>query len=163
MAEDKVSRERVERIVRKLDDDGNGEISVAEAKKLLCTVLQIPEEEVPDDHEDVVEFAGLTVEQMIDRLCEETEKVHVDQYYTILFPDDGDRVDPAANVTNVAAVSEPALDARAQSVRVKVEAIVKRLDADTNGEISAAEAKVTKDRTLIHMYRLCGLLTRMID
>ena len=71
-------RARVERIVAKLDSDTDGNISAVEAKVLLSQLLGIPEDEIPDDHEDVVEFAGLAVEAMVDRLCQEVSKDKVD-------------------------------------------------------------------------------------
>ena len=79
-------RARIQRIVEKVDSNANGKIDVSEAKELLCMVLGIPENDVPDDHEDVIEFSGLSTAAMVDRLCEEAERGHVNAYYDALFP-----------------------------------------------------------------------------
>ena len=43
---------RVEKIVAALDKDDDGTITAAEVKVLFSRILKIPEEDIPDDHED---------------------------------------------------------------------------------------------------------------
>lgn len=43
---------RVGKIVAALDKDDDGTITAAEVKGLFSRILKIPEEDIPDDHED---------------------------------------------------------------------------------------------------------------
>jgi hypothetical protein len=47
-------------IVQSLDTDGDGKISFCEVKVLISKLLDIPVEEIPDSHPEVMQFAGLT-------------------------------------------------------------------------------------------------------
>ena len=99
--------ERTKAIVAKLDEDSNGEISLVEVKVLFSKLLDIPAEDIPDDHEEVrsilvglsacvaftlfnpfqpkvIEFAGMSAEDMVQKLQSEIPKVKIDEYYVAL-------------------------------------------------------------------------------
>jgi len=162
-------RARVQRIVEKVDSNANGKIDVSEAKELLCMVLGIPENDVPDDHEDVIEFSGLSTAAMVDRLCEEAERGHVNAYYDAVFPAaadvgggragaESDKSAPpspsqtsskcAASSADPSSTVENSGGAGGVADRELVVRIVQKLDTDSNGEISAGEARVLLARLL---------------
>ena len=45
---------KIQEIVKKLDVDGNRDMSVDEVKVLISTMTSIPVEVIPDDHEEVL-------------------------------------------------------------------------------------------------------------
>jgi len=72
-------------IVEKIDRDGNGNIDTSEIKQFFSLLLEIPEEEIPDDDEEVVAFAGLSVDEMIDELHSSISEEQFKNYYKSLF------------------------------------------------------------------------------
>lgn len=81
-------RSKVAHLVKKLDVDGNGEIDVGEVKILLSKLLGIPPSVIPDDHEEVLAFAGMDTEGMITKLQSMIPKEKVEQYFRATFPED---------------------------------------------------------------------------
>ena len=79
------SKSKVGDIVRALDKDDSGDISAAEVKVLFSRLLEIPVEEIPDDHEGVLAFAGLSVDDMIEKLSLTVGDEDVERYYASLF------------------------------------------------------------------------------
>ena len=49
-------------------------------------ILEIPEEEIPDDHQEILLFVGLKHQELVDKLCENMSKIQIDQCHAILFP-----------------------------------------------------------------------------
>ena len=61
-------RAKAEKIVLSLDRDGDGQVTIVEVKTLFSKLLDIPVTEIPDDNDEVQQFAGLSMEEMIDML-----------------------------------------------------------------------------------------------
>ena len=78
-------REKVEKIVDALDIDGDGNLSVAEVKVLFGKMLQVNPVEIPDDHSEVLAFAGLSREELIEKLVTTTSKDQLDKYFDAMF------------------------------------------------------------------------------
>jgi len=57
-------RIKVHAIVKALDADANGDVSAAEVKVLFAQLTGLHVEDIPDDHEDVVKFAGMELNEM---------------------------------------------------------------------------------------------------
>ena len=122
-------RNQVSELVHRLDVDSSGDISISEAKALLCLLLDIPAGDIPDSHVDVIEFAGMGIEAMVEKLCLEIPKDKINEFHQAL-------VKPAMILLP------------APPDRDKVVSIVGRLDQDSDGDISASEAKVLLSKLL---------------
>jgi hypothetical protein len=102
-------RDRVTRMVLFLDTSADGVLSASEVKVLFSKLLDIPEvpnpnprvtsacvtghtnivqDQIPDDHEMVVAYDGLSTEKMVEKLCEDIGPDELDQYFLALFPDE---------------------------------------------------------------------------
>lgn len=78
-------RKKVQAIVSALNVDGDDTLSLPEVKSLFGKILQRPSEEIPSDHPEVLELAGLSLKAVEDKLCH-VSKAQIDQYYAALFP-----------------------------------------------------------------------------
>lgn len=87
--------EKLEAIVAKLDTSQDGTIEAAEVKVLFAKLAGLPVEQIPDDHEEVVAFAGLSNEELAAKLFETVAKEKVDQFYAALCQE-GLQEEPAA-------------------------------------------------------------------
>ena len=88
----KPDRQKVEAIVHAIDKDHNGVVAVQEVKLLFSKLFDIPLHSIPDDHEEVLAFAGLSTKEMIEQLCMNIGKDEVDEYYDHLFGPQGTMV-----------------------------------------------------------------------
>jgi len=79
---------KVRAIIRSVDRDGNGFVSKPEVKSLFSQLFDIPIDSIPDDHEEVVAFAGLNFAEAVELLMESTGKAEVNRYYQRLFVED---------------------------------------------------------------------------
>ena len=132
-------RSKVEEIVHFLDTSGDGELSTAEVKSLFSKLQKVPLEDITDDHPQVVAFAGLSTEAMIDQLCVGVSEEKITEFHDALFR--GDSV-AEASVTpphehNTENEEDSLLNPRPS--RIKVERIVQVLDVSSDGVVSAEE------------------------
>ena len=146
----------IEQIVMKLDSDCNGTLSADEVKELFSKLSGRPVSVIPDDHPEVLAFAGLPIEAVIDKLWKSAKPAVIEKYYRAIFnlaPEDElpKRFVPpsvtiqqdsaaAASAASEAAASE-AEDAADHADRFLVEQIIHKLDEDDNGSLSADEVK----------------------
>jgi hypothetical protein len=126
-------RQKVEQIVKGLDRDKSGDLSVAEVKVLFSQLLDIPIMEIPDDHEEVVAFTMLNNEQMVDDLLSHVGKEDVDKYF-----------DKMVREHDIEEAPEPIDAAHQQMVRRIVEA----MDADDSGIMEVGEVKLLLSKML---------------
>ena len=82
--------EKLEAIVEKLDTSQNGSIEAAEVKVLFAKLTGVPVDQIPDDHEEVTAFAGLSNEELASKLFETVTKDKVDKFYEALFEGGGE-------------------------------------------------------------------------
>jgi len=80
------TKRRVTQIVQALDISQDGQLSAAEVKILFSRLLGISVEEIPDEHEEVQSFAGLTTEAMVERLCASISPEELFDYYAVRNP-----------------------------------------------------------------------------
>ena len=86
----------------KLDTDNNGTLSADEIKQLFSKLSGRPASLIPDDHPEVLAFAGLPNEAIIERLWKSARPEVIEKYYRAMFrlgPDDPlpKRVDQEVN------------------------------------------------------------------
>jgi hypothetical protein len=79
---------RVERIIDALDIDGNGVIAPYEVKILLSRLMKVAVQEIPDDHKEVLAFAGLEKWAMVAKICGMVRKSQIDRYFEAMFPEE---------------------------------------------------------------------------
>ena len=79
------SIDKLEDIVQKLDTSGDGTIEPSEVKVLIAKLMDIPEQQIPDDHEDILAFAGLSNDELAMKLFETVPKERVDKFHQALF------------------------------------------------------------------------------
>ena len=84
-----VDPDKVREIVTALDSDDNGIISTSEIKVLFSKLLEIDVEDIPDDHPEILAFCSLTVDQMVEELCDSISKEQFQTYYALTFPERG--------------------------------------------------------------------------
>jgi len=75
----------VEKIVQALNTADDGVLSVYEIKVLFSKLGDIPMEQIPDDHAEVVAFAGLAPDALVSKLCTNVSKVQVESFYQAMF------------------------------------------------------------------------------
>jgi hypothetical protein len=73
-------------IVDALDTNADGDLAASEVKVLFSKLLGIPEADIPDDHEEIVGFVGLSTGGMVEKLSTTVPKEKVDEYYEAMFP-----------------------------------------------------------------------------
>jgi len=147
----KPDRDKVERIVKALDSSADGEMSASEIKVLFSKLLGIPEVEIPDDHSEVVLFAGLSLEGMVENLCRDVSRGMVEEYHAAMFPTP--IAPPVEKATEDEAEEEnvPEADAllfKPKPDKEKVCRIVAALDVSGDGVIQASEVKVLFSKLL---------------
>lgn len=84
----KPEREKVAKLVALMDADGSGELSPEEVKVMLSKFLDMDEEDIPDDHEEVLALAGLKTDELIDQLLNNVPPDKVNGFYAAMFPDE---------------------------------------------------------------------------
>ena len=137
-------RERLRKVVGALDVDRDGTMSVEEVKALFSRLFEIPAGDIPDDHPEIEEFAGLTQEQMVEKLHNNLTKEELWQYYAAMFP-------AQAEAEKRAAMSMHEVQAEIDAARTterRVTKIVQALDTSDDGVLEAAEVKVLFSRLL---------------
>jgi len=85
----KPDRKKVEAIVTSIDRDHNGTMAIEEIKLLFHKLFDIPFHSIPDDHDEVLSFAGLSTTEMVEQLCMSLGKEEVDMHYDHLFGPEG--------------------------------------------------------------------------
>jgi len=81
-------REIVNRFIDSSDPGIQGSIN-EEVKVLFSRLLKIPEQDIPDDHEEVVIFSGMSSAEMCDKLMSSLSHEQVDEYHLAMeFEDD---------------------------------------------------------------------------
>ena len=114
-------KNKIEAIVAKLDTSGDGRLQAREVQVLFSQLLEIPVEDIPEDHKEVQTFSGLSTNEMVEVLASTVTPDTVDRYYKALFP--------------VKLMDTPVAD------RAKVERLVTFLDTSGDGVLSAGEVK----------------------
>ena len=76
--------DKLEAIVEALDTSADGTIEASEVKVLFAKLTGVPVEQIPDDHEEVAAFAGLSNEELASKLFETVAKEKVDSFYEAL-------------------------------------------------------------------------------
>ena len=126
---------KVEMIVQALEmDNPGGMLPVKEVKRLFSKLLGVPEDEIPNDHEEVLAFADLAADEKVDKLFAGTSKERVDAYHAELFPNFGVRKKKRNEGTS--SLLRPTAD------RQKVTKMVQSIDIDGSGKLSLGEVKV---------------------
>ena len=68
---------KIKRIVKSLDTDGNGSLSAEELKVLFGRLFALDPTDIPDDHEAVVQFVGLSIDAMVTELSKNLSSIEV--------------------------------------------------------------------------------------
>ena len=121
-----------------LDVSGDGTLQVEEIKELFSKLLDIPADEIPDDHDEVLEFAGMTTDEMVENLSTKCTKDQVDQYYEAMFPEEA--VEVVARTAHILSEGDASLDKAHQ--RIEGDASLDKAHqgiATAQEEIKAAE------------------------
>jgi len=118
----------VTKIVRAMDLSEDGSLSVEEVKAMLGKLLSVPVANISDDHPEVVSMAGLSIDELVEKLCNTVSRDTVERYYEAMF--------------RSTSLLNPPADKR------KVARIVHALDSDSDGKIMAAEVKVLFSKIL---------------
>lgn len=82
-------RYKVEMIVRSLTVDGEGEVQIDQIRRLFSKLLGVPEQLIPETHEELVAFRRLDKGAMVRKLCYATSVGQVEAYYDEMFADSG--------------------------------------------------------------------------
>ena len=114
-------KDKVTKVVQALDLDGDGSMTADEVKVLFSKILQVDESTIPDDHEEIISFVGLTQGEMIDKLVATMPAETVNAFYLQFFP------------TN---------SMQDETLAKRVMRIVKRLDVNEDGQLTTDEVKV---------------------
>lgn len=80
---------KMEKIIKTLLGDVKGVLSVKQVQLLFSKLLGIPQEDIGEDHEAVVAFAGLEAEVAVETLFSGTTKAQVDEYIVVPIPSVG--------------------------------------------------------------------------
>ena len=80
--------DRMTKIVYALDTSGDGTLQVSEIKELFSKLLGVPADQIADDQAEVMEFAGMKTDEMIETLMTKVDKDRVDTYYKAMFPEE---------------------------------------------------------------------------
>jgi hypothetical protein len=130
---------QVTRIVEVLDVSSDGIISLEEVKLLFSLLLGVPVQEIPNDHKEVVAFAGLSSQEMVTRLCETVPKAKVEEYYAAMFPAG---YEPPCTTDTTAEPVEPLLGEWSEAPdKEKISRIVQALDTSGDGILAVSEVK----------------------
>ena len=73
-------RADIERIVRGLDTDSDGQISLGEAKALFAKLLVCEEADIPDDEPELVRFVAQSHAERVEGLLETIPRDHVEHF-----------------------------------------------------------------------------------
>ena len=109
-------RAMVEKIVRSLDADGDGTISLSEIKVLFAKMTERESEDISDENTELLSYQGMTVQDLITKLTQNVPKATIEKYHEKLFP--------------TLSVFKPPAD------RSKVEQIVKAFASEESGSMS---------------------------
>ena len=81
-----VDPRKVAQILKALDVDEDGEISLQEVKVMFGAFLNIPPEKIPDDNQEMHAFIALSREEQQELICEQYSAQMVNRCYATLFP-----------------------------------------------------------------------------
>jgi len=76
---------RVGKLLHALDTNADGTMDKEELKVLFSRLHGIPSAMIDDDHDEVVQFAGMEISAMVKRLVETVPSNKIDSYYRELF------------------------------------------------------------------------------
>jgi len=149
-------RVKIEAIVKALDVNDDGKVSVEEAKLLFSELLNIPMHEIPDDHQEVIAFAAANT-SIVDRMVESFSQPVIDQYYEILYPESM-RAENSAAASIQAGIRGWATRQEVGTLcapgslfapnKSRIRRIVDSLDTDGDGTITLNEIKFLFSRLL---------------
>jgi len=146
-------KEKVKQIIQSLDVDNDDEFSIQEVKVILSNLLQVPVDEIPDDHEEVVSFAGLSCDEMVERLCDSISKEEADEYWAELYPELAAQEAAALKAAAAIKVEQPHVKSpsifKKEADRSKVEKIVNMIDVSNDtGVFQLEEVKILFSKLL---------------
>jgi len=130
-----VVRDQIKSIVIAIDQDGDGMLDIGEVKILFSKLLELPIEEIADDHEDVVKFSGLTTDMMTEKLLSSVTKKEVEKCYGIICPIQAEDQ----------RLKKKAIE---RECKAKIRDILEIVDSNRNGVMDPSEVKVLLSRML---------------
>jgi len=75
---------KVQAIVNFLDADQNGYMDPSEVKVLIAKISGVAEDDLPDDHPDVMTLANIPADELVKRLWDNTDDDLIDTYFDLL-------------------------------------------------------------------------------
>ena len=76
--------EMVRAVVNLLDEDQDGKLSPKEVKRLFGAVPGVVEAGLPDDHDEMLAYCNMTMDELVEKLCDKASKEQIDFFYSTL-------------------------------------------------------------------------------
>ena len=128
----RADREIVKQVVKAIDQDGDGSLGVEEIQRLFATLTGQPIESISASAPEVLSYAGLTTDALVEKLWQEVPKLAIEFYHHTLC---GKR--SAVSVKGQTAVTYNELEAKAR------QAVVEALASDISCSLSDVLTEVT--------------------